>query len=244
MNKLTLLIIQLLSIFNLCNAQEEVFFNNTNINKKDIKIEENISGIDFNTDLVRILPGQYMGLAAGSIETQINYFHENRIADTWSLYKSIGLSNSFYNSFIRIGSDPYGYEQTETKYLYGMALELKIEPRWYFNYKSRYMGNMNTRNNSAWFLSLPLSISTNIMNQTPNGGYQWITDNFNMSIISPLTIGFRNAFSKSCFIEASIGYIPLRAWFYNGNFLVKSADKIGLLSADSFNSEIKFGYTF
>jgi hypothetical protein len=107
------------------------------------------------------------------------------------------------------------------------------------------MQNKNTRNNSGWFLSLPLELSTNLLMQ-PVTGYnlQWLPEHLTLSIIAPPTIGYRSSFSKNWFMEVSAGYIPVRAWVSNGSFILKSADKIGLFSADSFNSELKVAYTF
>lgn len=221
-------------------AQDIIYFNNTTTDKKNISIEKLVSGVEFNIDPIRMLPGQYMGLSNGSIETQINYFHENRISNTCSLYKSVGFSNSFYNTINYI---PESYTSSNI-YLYNLAFELKIGPRWYFNYKSRYMNNKNIQKNSAWFLALPLTVSTNLIRQTADNTIINLTDELKTTITTPLTIGFRNAINKKLFFEVSIGYQPYYAWIYNQHFVLKTANKIGLFSADSFNSEIKIGYTF
>lgn len=245
MKKLT---IPILLIFNLfCSAQEEVFFNNITVDKKEIKVTKTVSGIGFNTDIIRFLPGRYMGYLLGSVETHFDYFHENRMADTWTLNKSIGLNNAFYNCYEYSNNlnNGYGFSQVGETYRYEMSLDIKLEPRWYFDQRLRYRHNKNTRNNTGWFLSVPLTLSAKLLSQ-PALGYsnQWVPEKLSLDVITPLTIGYRYAFHKNFFIEADAGYVPFRVWITNGSSYLKSAGKIGLFSADSFNSELKIAYVF
>lgn len=231
----------------ICNAQDEIIFNNQNIDKKEIKVSRTIHGIEFNTDFIRTLPGQYMGYIFGSVETQLNYFHENRIANTWTLFKSIGLGNAFYNKKIYNinGTNGYGSNIITERYDYELSINLKMEPRWYFDQWLRYKHNKSVENNTGWYISLPLTLTTNILTQALNGdNNQWITQKLIIGLIAPPTLGYRNAFAKKWFLEANVGYIPTRLWFQGGSFQMKSAAKIGLFSADSFNSELKIAYTF
>ena len=229
-----------------CKAQEEVIFNDITVDKKEIKVAKTITGIEFNADLIHILPGTYTGHLFGTAETHLSYFHENRIANTWTLNKSVGLGNTFNHIQEHISNGSiYGSTLGKEVYQYSLSVDLKIEPRWYFDQRPRYAHNKSTLNNTGWFLSLPLTLSTNLLQQ-PVAGYntQWLPSHFNMNIIAPPTIGYRNSLSKNLFWELSAGYIPVRAWFYDGSFILKSADKIGQFSADSFNSELKIAYTF
>jgi len=236
----------LISILPVCKAQEEVIFNNLDVDKKEIKVAKVIQGFEFSNDFIRILPGQYDGFVFGSVETHLGYFHENRIANSWTLNKSIGLGNSFYRIYeYHSDGTPWGGAIRGDKvYQYRLSLDLKIEPRWYFDQRLRYQHNKNTSNNSGWFLSMPLTLSTNLLRQ-PVGDFntQW-SQKLIINIVAPLTIGYRNSFAKNWFMEVNAGYIPIRAWYYNGSFIMKSASKIGVFSADSFNSELKIAYTF
>jgi len=235
-----------LSIMPICMAQEEVFFNDINVDKKEIKVARTISGLGFDADFIRVLPGQYIGYIAGSVETHFSYFHESRIANTWTFYKSIGLGNAFYHIRIYDGnpSGGYGSDPGSKVFRYEMSLDLKLEPRWYFDHRLRYRHNKSTRNNSGWFLSLPLTISTNLLRQPVDGiNTQWFPEQLSISIIAPPTIGYRNSFAENWFIEASLGYIPYWTWWQK-DFTVISAKQIGVFSADSFNSELKIAYTF
>ena len=123
----------------ICNAQEEIIFKIQNIGKKDIKVSRTLQGLEFNMDFIRIFPGRYMGYKFGSIETHLNYFHESRIASTWTLFKSIGIGNTFYNKRIYNITAPSGYgsDVITEQYNYELSLNLKIEPRWYFDQRQR-----------------------------------------------------------------------------------------------------------
>lgn len=231
----------------ICNAQEEIIFNKQNIDKKDIKVSRTLQGLEFNMDFIRIFPGRYMGYKFGSIETHLNYFHESRIASTWTLFKSIGIGNTFHNKRIYNITAPSGYgsDVITEQYNYELSLNLKIEPRWYFDQRQRYRENKSTRNNTGWFLSLPLMFSTNLIQQPVAGSSAgWFPEKFTADIMAPPTIGYRNSFAENLFIEVSAGYIPVRSSFYNGAFYMRSAKKVGAFSADSFNSELKVAYTF
>jgi len=229
----------------LCKAQEEIIFNNLHVDKHEIKVAKVIQGFEFSTDFIRVLPGRYEGYLFGSVETHFRYFHENRIANTWTLNKSVGLGNAFYRIYeYHCDGTPWGYIQGDDVYQYTLSLDLKIEPRWYFDQRLRYRHNKKTRNNSGWFLSVPLTLSTNPYQQPVEGSpSQWLTEGLYINITAPLTIGYRNSFAKNWFLEVNAGYIPLRAWYYDGLFITKSARKIGAFSADSFNSELKIAYT-
>ena len=231
----------------ICNAQEEIIFNKQDIDKKDIKVSRTLQGLEFNMDFIRIFPGRYMGYKFGSIETHLNYFHESRIASTWTLFKSIGIGNTFHNKRIYNITAPSGYgsDVITEQYNYELSLNLKIEPRWYFDQRQRYRENKSTRNNTGWFLSLPLMFSTNLIQQPVAGSPAgWFPEKFTVNIMAPPTIGYRNSFAENLFIEVSAGYIPVRSSFYNGAFYMRSAKKVGAFSADSFNSELKVAYTF
>jgi len=232
----------------ICNAQEEIIFNKQNIDKKDIKVSKTLQGLEFGIDFIRILPSSGKGgYEFGSMETHLNYFHESRIASTWTLNKSVGIANAFYRTLTNENILPGGYGSSTQveKYFYNLTLQLKVEPRWYFDQRQRYRENKSTRNNTGWFLSLPLMLSTNLIQQPVAGSPAgWFPEKFGLEIMAPPTIGYRNSFAENLFIEVSAGYIPVRSSFYNGAFYMRSAKKVGAFSADSFNSELKVAYTF
>jgi hypothetical protein len=181
------------------------------------------------------------------METHLNYFHESRIASTWTLNKSVGIANAFYRTLTNENILPGGYGSSTQveKYFYNLTLQLKVEPRWYFDQRQRYRENKSTRNNTGWFLSLPLMLSTDLIQQPVAGSPAgWFPEKFGLEIMAPPTIGYRNSFAENLFIEVSAGYIPVRSSFYNGAFYMRSAKKVGAFSADSFNSELKVAYTF
>ena len=232
----------------ICNAQEEIIFNKQNIDKKDIKVSKTLQGLEFGIDFIRILPSSGKGgYEFGSMETHLNYFHESRIASTWTLNKSVGIANAFYRTLTNENILPGGYGSSTQveKYFYNLTLQLKVEPRWYFDQRQRYRENKSTRNNTGWFLSLPLMFSTDLIQQPVAGSPAgWFPEKFTVNIMAPPTIGYRNSFAENLFIEVSAGYIPVRSSFYNGAFYMRSAKKVGAFSADSFNSELKVAYTF
>ena len=232
----------------ICNAQEEIIFNKQNIDKKDIKVSKTIQGLEFGIDFIRVLPSLGKGgYEFGSMETHLNYFHESRITSTWTLNKSVGIANAFYRTLTNENILPGGYGSSTQveKYFYNLTLQLKVEPRWYFDQRQRYRENKSTRNNTGWFLSLPLMLSTNLIQQPVAGSPAgWFPEKFGLEIMAPPTIGYRNSFAENLFIEVSAGYIPVRSSFYNGAFYMRSAKKVGAFSADSFNSELKVAYTF
>ena len=232
----------------ICNAQEEIIFNKQDIDKKDIKVSKTLQGLEFGMDFIRILPSSGKGgYEFGSMETHLNYFHESRITSTWTLNKSVGIANAFYRTLTNENILPGGYGSSTQveKYFYNLTLQLKVEPRWYFDQRQRYRENKSTRNNTGWFLSLPLMFSTDLIQQPVAGSPAgWFPEKFGLEIMAPPTIGYRNSFAENLFIEVSAGYIPVRSSFYNGAFYMRSAKKVGAFSADSFNSELKVAYTF
>lgn len=238
MKILTILILMLFPV--VCAAQQEVYFNNATANSNEIRVEKLVQGFEFSVNPVRLLAGKYMGLATGSVETQLGYFHENRLSEKWTLYKAVSLGNAFYNTEMYDPGIGYGSD-VDTKYLYNLSLNLKIEPRWYFDLNLRYKANKTIEDNSGWYMSLPVCFTTNLLQQPAfNGG--WTPDAMNILIKPMPTIGYRRSFQKHWFYELNLSYIPVRFYFYKGSFFSISSGQIGSLSADSFHSEIKVAY--
>lgn len=241
---LTFILLSLQSAF----AQREVFFNELDVDNSEIKISSKVTGLDFNLDYMRLLPEKYLGLKMGSIESRVNFFHENRIANTLSLYKSVGLVNSAFNKMVIADfPDPsFGVDNhSDYKYQYELSLNLRIEPRWYFDYKYRHRNNKNVRNNSGWYLSLPISANTLLLHEPVNFDQDgWIPEQLTLTIKTPPTIGFRNAFSDRWFFEMNLGYLPFHFGVNGGRFFKSDTRQNSLFSASNFNSEIKVAFVF
>lgn len=228
-----------------CHAQEEIIFNDININTSEIEVKKTVKGIAFGIDPVRFLPGSYYNNLWGSIETHLGFFHENRISNRWTLNKSIGITNAFYRVEKRIFDEhSYGASYGDTEYNYEFSLHASLDPRWYFNQVKRYMNNKSTYNNSGWFLSFPLKISSGLF----YSDRLWHPRGITLNVIMPPTIGYRNAFHRNLFFEACLGYFPgvLRYHTYEGvGFLWDSnSSGSGSFSISNFDAGIKIAYTF
>lgn len=240
-------------------AQDMVFFNDLNSKavKKDAKVEKTIQGIEFSADPFKLLPERH-------IVTYLQYFHENRIGNTWTLNKSAGFGNSFYRysvlqAYIREnGEVSYYGTSSKMSYYYYVSLEAMIEPRWYFSLRNRFVRGENIQRNSGWFLAFPLRLSSGILQQPGAfyslGNKDWWPRNFSLHVKFHPTIGFRNAFLKNKLLfEASLGYSPLEVayWSSSNKFWLSDAyynneDNFGkgFLSLEYFQSRLKLAYVF
>lgn len=231
----------------ICKAQEEIIFNDPNIDKSEIKVTKSLQGIEFSTDFIRFLPDGQGRLAFSSIKTQVNYFHEHQIANTWTLNLSSGLGNivNHSNYTSSITTSPL----KPSNYSYLLSLNLKLEPRWYFDQRLRYRHNKSTRYNTGWYLSIPLLVTSNILTQGTG-----LPNTFGIKVITPPTIGYRNSFAKNWFLEANIGIIPATLIFENMpkglgfepglKTQLRTLKSNNIFSAGSYNSELKISYVF
>lgn len=229
-------------------AQKEIVFNDTNIDNRQIKVARIIQGVDFSLDPLHLLPTTESRLY-GSIETHLRFFHENRIANTWTLNKSIDFTNSFRHVYdwIPTGKNS-AVSYSDTKYNYALSLQAVVEPRHYFTYTDRYRNNKRLDNNSGWFYSFPLTISTLLYEQLLMEGS--VRPSFLMNVTLPVTVGYRAAFSRRMFFEAKIGYFPLSLTLFKYNdYHDRIQFRFGhkgrsAASIDNFKSELKIAYTF
>jgi len=189
------------------SAQKEVFFDTLKV--KDIKVQQ-MQGIEIGSGLYP--PNIFMILSAGlkenTIPITISYFNEKRIASTWTLISRIKLQNNLSNSPVfSYDSINHSYEFSSNsphKTTYSLELGVEIEPRWYFGYKSRYqLGKAQL--NSGWYLSLPLQLSSTLIDtfKYPQPENLIVNNNLANLTLSP-TIGYRQSVSKQLFLEANL----------------------------------------
>lgn len=249
MNQKFLIII--LTVFaHICVAQEEVFFNDINIDKKDVKVSEKLHGFEFGIDAIRILPSFYSARNFGSIVSNINYFHENRIAQTLTLHKSIGFENSFYNQRLINANDQSESEYSTSgyshvsKFRYNMSINAIVEPRWYFGHIRRYVEDKSTENNSGWYLSLPIALQSNIVQYRELEQDNLFKEKYNFIVAIGPNIGYRKSLSGNWFLEASFGYTPIHYRFNDTNAYGFRRSRLAsdMLNIDSYSTKLKIAY--
>jgi len=206
--KQTLVTIALLfSTYLSVSAQKEVYFNTTK--PEDIKVAS-MQGIDIESGLnpISIINNLKYQSKSWNIPLSIGYFNEKRIASTWTLLYKVKLMNSFSNTPV-ISYDSinhsYGFDNNSPyKAEYSLGIGISFEPRWYFSYKKRYQLGM-AKLNSGWFLSLPLSLNSTLINtfKFPQDVYWSSFKNIGSISLAPI-IGYRNSVTKQLFLEGNI----------------------------------------
>lgn len=245
-----------IALSTLCLAQKEIIFNDPAADKSQIKVAPSLMGVDFSFDPLMVFAPERSGRTFGTIETHLRFFHENRIANRWTLNKSIGFTNTFDRlpRLIEIpfeGGIAYG-GSGDYQYRYNLSLQMMVEPRFYFSYVNRYRNSKVTEHNSGWFLAFPLTVST-LLYQQPYGLY---TQSFSLQATLPISIGYRKSLSKNLFFEANAGYFPWTLSIWRGNVNYPGETPINKtittfkyqgyshFSLNNFNAEIKIAYTF
>ena len=229
MKQVLVTIAVLFSCYLSVSAQKEVYFDTIKTENikvtslKGIEISLNVEPFTLINNILNVNTKEI------SIPLHIEFFNEKRILPTWTLITRIGLVNtlSSYYNFIPIHDsidNSYTYDPTNFRkiYSYSLAINLGIEPRWYWGYKNRVqMGKANL--NSGWFLALPVSLQMPLpiylhtaMQVTPTYTVinKWIKDYFNVyGSVSP-TVGFRQAISNRWILEGSAG-LKVSSGFYD-----------------------------
>ena len=173
MKQILFTIILILVSFLNVSAQKEVYFNTTK--PEDIKVES-MQGFEIGSAIntTSIFSSYYFYGKEFAIPLSMGYFNEKRIAPSWTLTTRIGLTHSFMkiahytqfkDSFIMADTMYHFINQKLDHYKseYALNLGIGVEPRWYFSHKSRFpIGQAKL--NSGWFLSLPFSVSTTLIN--------------------------------------------------------------------------------
>src|ERR1035437_3641816 len=191
------------------SAQKEAYFNTKK--PEDIKVES-LHGFEVGLSL---LPSDYYyGLLSFpnnfNPSLYVGYFHEKRIADCWTLNLTVGLHNIAMKSpNLQVFNDSVNGTYIGglgSKTSYALALELGLEPRWYWGYKSRYQFG-KAQLNSGWFFSFPLLFQTTLLHTpVPIIGQGWYPKgHYTGSFVFVPTVGYRKAVSKQCFLEGSAG---------------------------------------
>lgn len=235
----------LLCIATHLQAQEEVTFNNLSVASKDIKATQTVSGFSLGLNPNTLFGQNANGYLEGSIKTYARYFHENRLGGTFTLNKSIGLINSYIRDYERIKEGYFTVARGRTLFVYRLGIEAQLEPRWYFNARTRYRHNKSILNNSGWFVSVPFTLNTTVVTEPLLGhNANWTPDNLKVYACLPVSIGYRKAFSEHWMIEGNINQAIYGAYFWNNQHRIRPFNKIGLLSSEGFNSELRVAYTF
>ena len=204
-------------------AQKEIFFNSTK--PEDLKVES-LKGIELQTS---INPFAIFNSSqfTNTLPLYLGFFSEQRIAPTWTIDYSIGITSASLK--MPIGNS---YEN-----FFLLGLKAGVEPRWYWSFKKRAINN-HVKLNSGWFLSLPFS-------------YKYIfDDSFRKTYFPTLsykslggftlmpTLGYRQAVTNNLFLEGSFGY--------GVDYRLSSMNNAFYSSFTNLNPEIKFkvAYTF
>src|SRR5659263_282413 len=195
------------------SAQKEIYFYNTNL--KDIKVAS-MRGLEISMgyDPFAFFRSSYLNNNSFNIPLTMSYFSEKRIAPSWTLTSRIGLTHNFikqaeyvnYPDSVIINDSTYHYfNQKIDGYQFGylLTLNLEIEPRWYFNFKNRFQKG-HAKLNSGWFVSLPVSINTLLINtykwpESENSFYNNFKNYGNLNV--SLLVGYRQAITKNWFLE-------------------------------------------
>ncbi len=167
------------------SAQKEVYF--ADKSRDSIAISA-VQGIQVGATL----SSGFNGL---NVPVSIGYFNELKLGSTTSLILSgdISMVKATKSVTITYITNDYGtYPVSNIVYETALKLDIKAEPRWYFNYKNRYMKGNNIKLNSGFFLSLPCEISTNPLTKV----YP-----FQLNLSTAASFGFRYALTKNFFIE-------------------------------------------
>ena len=189
------------------SAQKEIYFSSTP--KDSIKVQS-MQGIEIGSGLYP--PNIFMNLSSGAkystIPILLSYFNEKRIASTWTLISRIKLQNNLSNSPVfTYDSINHGYmfdSNSSYRTTYSLAIGIDVEPRWYFSYKKMHQLG-KAKLNSGWYLSLPLSASSILLNtfKIPQPENLIVNNNLANLTLSP-TIGYRQSVSKQLFLEANL----------------------------------------
>ncbi|MFM2290427.1 MAG: hypothetical protein RIS29_240 [Bacteroidota bacterium] len=232
--------------FSQLHAQEEITFNNLNVQSKEIQATKTVSGIEWGVNPFRTLNWGYQGKESGSVETHLHYFHESRLAGTWTLMKSIGLINSYVKITESVLNADLSSTTESSEFVYRMDAEAKLEPRWYFDARARYRHNKSILNNTGWFLAAPLTMTTPLLYEPFSRGYnqRWTPEKLALYNNIYLGIGYRWACSKHFLIETHVQHLFVQSLLYDGHFDAHLFTQSGILYAPSVAAEIKAAYTF
>lgn len=183
----------------------------------------------------------------------MGYFNEKRIDSNWTLITRIGLGHNFINgahyklvkdSFPMNDSIHYFNSQKidHYKFEYQLTLGISIEPRWYLDYQYR-SEHGNAKLNSGWFLSLPISMGTTLINTYKQDLVfdQFLSYKTYCSFGVTGVVGYRQAISKQLFLEGNCQLINASSQLYSQNNKINiSPPRISIFPGIN----LKVAYTF
>ena len=252
MNKHIVTILLVFAVVLYTSAQKEVYFSSTP--KDSIKVQsmhgfEIESGINTSLLFTPTDPDN----KSFRIPLYMGYFNEKRIAPSWTLITRIGLNHNFGNAAhyklvkdsMQMNDSLYHFTSQKIdyyKFVYQINLGIVIEPRWYLGYKNRYLSG-NTKLNSGWFLSLPLSVSTNLINTYKPDLYNGLLSYKTLCSYGVTgVVGYRQAISKQWFLEGNCQLINVSSQLtsmnntlYIGRLWITPLPGITIKAAYTFN---------
>lgn len=223
------------------SAQNEIIFED--IHSIGIKVKSP-QGIEVN-----FIAGPYVpdgsNFNSSKAPLYIGYFHEKSTSANWTFISTVGLYAEF-------GTRPESKLNDSTHVIYfdntnkntrGLSLGAGVESRWYLGKNERYKTG-KAQLKTGLFLSFPLSLKTTLL-QTPEPLYNQglFPSHFNVNISFIPTIGYRQAISKSWFLEGSIGLGANVGIGSGKNFYNYPTDNFTLPALNA-QLKIKAAYTF
>lgn len=189
MHKILLILFVCVAVALPLSAQRVQYF--TNVNRDSVSVQS-LQGIDLSIGL--------------GLNARLGYFKELRLGRTFTLTFSgnviVARVPVSYN-FVSVDStgNYYGGEINNINYGAGFFLGASVEPRWYFDYIKRSVNFRNTKLNSGFFLNMPLSVTTGLIN--PSQDLPYGSNFFNLNPYIEPGIGYRYATGKNFFLEAN-----------------------------------------
>ena len=177
-------------------SQQEIYLDNTP--KEKIKLT-NLKGIEFSGTVLN--DNEILNPYALEINYQFNYFQELRLFSSVGLVLKGGMimrKRIFMGDFIGNDDDMAKLFNTMVKRTYG-EVHVLVEPRWYFSFFHRQKEG-KAMLNSGWYIGMPIDLYSDFSTYY---GFR----------LNP-TLGFRQAITKSLFIEGGLGVVPIfgRNW--------------------------------
>jgi hypothetical protein len=260
MNKHLIAVFVLFTVILSASAQKQTYFSTVPLDS--IKVQS-LKGIYVGTSFNPVFTNKLdKNDQSYQIPLTVGFFMEKRIASSWTLTSridltyafgkqaqrkividSIRLENSNYYTYSSINSVIDSYSSYRN-----INLEISVEPRWYINYKRRFI-NGNANLNSGLYVSLPISTNFNLYNSyrypvstSQYSQYYYPTKQIVTIMLSP-TIGYRQAISKRLFLEGNLRLTDCYLDLYS------EQSKLNLLVIPPFNNIIpelnfKLAYTF
>ncbi len=195
----TITVLLLISTFTTLFAQQEIFLDNTP--KEKIRLN-NVRGIDLSAS---IMSDEYYPFDPFYVDIhyQFNYFQELRLFSSFGVVLKGGMkmNRRFITKGGIVDTGDSGTQLLLNSLInstYGEA-HLVVEPRWYFSYFYRYKAG-NAALNSGWYIGLPVELNSNLTSY--------------ISFSTNPTLGFRQAITKSLFIEGGLGVMPVFHTYY------------------------------